>query len=163
MANSMEYQRGYLIVPNSPFPYRIAAQACSNYWRLVYLKSESRVKCLQPVETASSGRGSESAFRELVFRNDSHIQSRDHRERLLYVSNQPAALDRVIDGFLGNAEFAHPLVAQVPELLDPRGAGVIRIHRHAAGPSEEADAGSQLRLAVAAVGDFVEHRRLQRR
>src|SRR5260370_30216483 len=63
----------------------------------------------------------------------------------------------VIDRFLRDFEFRHRGVAHVADIFDTGGAGVERIHYHAARPIEEADSRAEFGRFVLAVCDEVEH------
>jgi hypothetical protein len=55
-----------------------------------------------------------------------------------------AALQRIVDGNLGNFELRNRRVAHVADRFDADGAGVIGVHHHLACPIEKLDAGTEL-------------------
>src|SRR4051812_19823924 len=75
---------------------------------------------------------------------------------LLALVGEWAALDRVIDGFLGNAENAHSAVAHIAEVFHARWTGVVGIDHHVPGPSPEVYSGSGFRCSIPLVSEYIQ-------
>src|ERR1700722_20218429 len=68
-------------------------------------------------------------------------------------------LYRVIDSFLRHLELLHAAISDIPDFLDPRCTGIVRIYRHPASPIEEFNSWRKLRSPILTIRDLVEHLR----
>src|SRR3984957_1221347 len=69
-------------------------------------------------------------------------------------------LYRVVDSFLRPLELLHAAISDIPDFLDPRRTGVVRIDCHPASPIEEFNSWRKLRIPILAIRDLVKHLRL---